>query len=211
MVSIMPSARPEPSSRKVTSWPIWRILPATFSPGWKRRRGGRRPRRRRTCRRRSPRRRRGRRGGRRLAGGKRGAGSARADRRPCAARADRAGRRRGEAVRRGAGDHRDRLGGPGRRAAGRGGARRATRAARARRRPRRGGHPGLGVGQPLPERAGSFTAGAAGSLSAPRLLLDRRLDLHARGRGLHVALADDDRAGFALLLVRHGARVITRR
>ena len=36
--SIIPSATPEPNSRKVTSGPIWMIFPATFSPTWNLRR-----------------------------------------------------------------------------------------------------------------------------------------------------------------------------
>ena len=42
-VSMSPSARPLPRSRKVTSSPTWMILPATFSPALKRRRAWEEP------------------------------------------------------------------------------------------------------------------------------------------------------------------------
>ena len=69
----------------------------------------------------------------------------------------------------------------------------------------------LRVGHALPERTVVLHGGRGRRILGAELLHHRRLDLHAGGRGLHVALADDDRAGFALLLFGHGARVITRR
>ena len=75
----------------------------------------------------------------------------------------------------------------------------------------RTGHAGLRVGQPLPERAVVLGRRGGRRPSAPSCSTTGVSIFDARGRGLHVPLADDDGAGFALLLVRHGARVITRR